>query len=62
MEGTTDMPIYNMDDTHIMLGEYIQTQKTTFFMILHLWDIQIKANLDRKEISDHLQQPQLGKK
>ena len=36
MEGTTDMPIYNMDDTHIMLGEYIQTQKTTFFMILHL--------------------------
>ena len=36
MEGTTDMPIYNMDDIHIMLGEYIQTEKTTFFMILHL--------------------------
>lgn len=36
MEGTTDMPSYNVDDIHIMLGEYIQTQKTTFFMILRL--------------------------
>lgn len=48
MEGTTDMPSYNVNDIHIMLGEYIQTQKTTFFMILRLWDVQIKANLDRK--------------
>ena len=61
MEGTTDMPSYNVNDIHIMLGEYIQTQKTTFFMILRLWDVQIKANLDRKGISGHLQQPQLGK-